>query len=77
MSGLKPISHKQLVARLRKLGFTGPYAGSKHLIMIQESKRLVLPNVHGADIGVALLARILKQAGISIEEWLNIERKQS
>jgi hypothetical protein len=30
-----------------------------------------IPNPHGADISVDLLARILRQAGISREEWLN------
>jgi hypothetical protein len=30
-----------------------------------------IPNPHGEDVSVDLLARILKQAGISREEWLN------
>ncbi len=29
-----------------------------------------VPNPHGEDIGVDLLKRILRQAGISEEEWL-------
>lgn len=73
MSGLKPISQKQLIARLRRFGYTGPYAGGKHLIMIRDTKRLAIPNVHGHDIGVALLSRILNQAAVSIEQWSDSE----
>lgn len=31
--------------------------------------RLILPNPHGGDIDISLLRRILRQAGISQEEW--------
>jgi hypothetical protein len=31
---------------------------------------LTIPNPHRRDIGVALLSRILRRAGISKEEWL-------
>jgi len=31
---------------------------------------LVLPNPHAGDIGVGLLVRILRQAGVTREEWL-------
>lgn len=69
MAELKPVSHRELVARLKRLGFEGPYAGGKHLLMVRGDLRLVLPNVHGADISVSLLSRILRQANISREKW--------
>jgi predicted RNA binding protein YcfA (HicA-like mRNA interferase family) len=69
MAGLKPVSHRELVSRLRRLGFEGPYSGGKHLLMVRRDVRLILPNVHSIDIGVALLTRILRQAGISREAW--------
>lgn len=31
---------------------------------------LTIPNPHKAEIGPALLSRILRQAGISRDEWL-------
>ncbi len=37
--------------------------------MIKENIRLTLPNPHRKEIGVELLKRILRQAGISDEEW--------
>lgn len=31
--------------------------------------RVFIPNPHGAEIGVGLLSKILRQAGVSREEW--------
>ncbi|WP_240307635.1 type II toxin-antitoxin system HicA family toxin [Thermus caldifontis] len=44
--------------------------GGRHQFMVRGSVRLVLPNPHRGEIGVDLLKRILKQAGIEEEEWL-------
>jgi predicted RNA binding protein YcfA (HicA-like mRNA interferase family) len=66
---LRPVSRRELVARLKALGFSGPYAGGRHQFMVRGSIRLVLPNPHRGEIGVELLKRILKQAGIEEEEW--------
>lgn len=41
---VKPVTHRELVSRLRKLGFEGPYSGGKHLFMIKEELRLTIPN---------------------------------
>jgi len=66
---MKPVSRKELIRRLKQLGFDGPFAGGKHSFLIRGSKRLILPNQHQGDVGVGLLNRILKQAGVSEEEW--------
>lgn len=58
------------MARLKALGFSGPYTGGRHRFMVRGSIRLVLPNPHRGEIGVDLLKRILRQAGIEEEEWL-------
>lgn len=69
MSGLSPISHRELVSRLSRAGFEGPFRGGKHRFMVREKRRVVLPNPHGEVIRVDLLVRILRQAGITHEEW--------
>ena len=69
MAKLSPISWAELVRRLRKLGFDGPYKGGKHPYMIKGNLVLTIPNPHKKEIGVDLLQRILKQAGISKGEW--------
>ncbi|MGC8967052.1 MAG: type II toxin-antitoxin system HicA family toxin [Thermus sp.] len=68
---LKPVSRRELVARLKALGFSGPYTGGRHQFMVRGSVRLVLPDPHRGEIGVDLLKRILRQAGIEEEEWLD------
>ena len=69
MSRLSPVTHVALVKRLREFGFEGPVAGGKHLYMTKGRLRLTIPNPHRREIGVALLARILKQAGVDPNDW--------
>ena len=70
MSRLTPVSWHKLVQRLRELGFEGPYAGGRHPQMRQGDVTVIIPNPHEGDIGVGLLRRLLRQAGVSREEWL-------
>ena len=70
MPKIKPVKRTELIRRLRKFGFEGPYVGGNHLFMLKYEIRLTLPNPHRREISVDLLSRILKQAGISREEWL-------
>jgi len=67
---LGPISRKDLVKRLRDLGWEGPFAGAKHQHMVKGSIQLTIPNPHRRDIGINLLKLVLKEAGISRAEWL-------
>lgn len=68
-SKLSPVSWIELVRRLRKLGFDGPYQGGKHPYMLKDNLVLTIPNLHRKEIGVDLLTRILKRAEITREEW--------
>ena len=70
---LTPVSRKEFVHRLRQSGFEGPYAGGRHEFMLRGERRLILPNPHRSVIGVALLARLLRQAGISRDEWFSVK----
>ena len=72
MPRLAPISRRELIRRLRELGFTGPYVGGRHEFMLREERRLILPNPHRGKISVDLLIRILRQAGITREEWVSL-----
>jgi predicted RNA binding protein YcfA (HicA-like mRNA interferase family) len=64
-----PISRRDLIQSLSRAGFTGPFPRAKHEIMLRGQTRLTIPNPRRGDIGRNLLARILRQAGISREEW--------
>jgi len=67
---LSPVSWAELVRKLRRLGFDGPHQVGKHPFMVRGNIRLPIPNPHRREVGVPLLSRILKRAGISKEEWL-------
>jgi predicted RNA binding protein YcfA (HicA-like mRNA interferase family) len=64
-----PLTRKELLRYLRQFGFEGPYSGGRHQFMIKGNLTIRIPNPHQADIGKELLARILRQAGITKEEW--------
>ena len=66
---LAPVSWEELVRRLRRLGFEGPYWGGRHPFMVRGDLVLVIPNPHRGDVGVELLRRILRRADISRDEW--------
>jgi hypothetical protein len=40
--------------------------------MIKEHLRVRIPNPHRGDIGKHLLRAVLREAGISVEEWEKI-----
>ncbi|MCK4617925.1 type II toxin-antitoxin system HicA family toxin [Candidatus Aerophobetes bacterium] len=69
-SKLSPVPWIELVRRLRKLGFEGPYRGGKHPYIVKGNLVLTIPDPHRKEIGVDLLIRILKQAAITRKEWL-------
>lgn len=66
---LRSISVRKLIQKFHTLGFVGPYAGGRHLFMERGSVRVRVPNPHGQDISKDLLAEILRQAGVTKEEW--------
>ena len=73
MARLTPVSWRELVSTLKAFGFQGPYQEGKHPYMVKGNLVLTLPNPHRREVSVDLLRRILRQAGISREEW--IERR--
>lgn len=66
-----PVSRRQLIDGFRALSFDGPFsgAGSHPEYMVRGTRKVKLPNPHRGDIGVELLSRILRQAGITRAEW--------
>ena len=64
-----PIPRRALIQGLLALGFTGPFSGGKHQFLVRGDRVLTIPNPHGQDIGVGLLARVLRQAGVTRAQW--------
>jgi len=69
MPAFAPIKRNNLIKALKQAGFEGPYAGGKHEFLVKGELRLILPNPHQGEISKDLLARILRQANISREQW--------
>lgn len=69
MPSLTPLPRRELVRKLRALGFDGPYPGGKHQWMGKGSVRVTVPNPHEGDIDPGLIRRLLHRAGISVDEW--------
>ena len=69
---LSPTTRVVLIRQLRRLGWEGPKTSKGHDYMVKGRRKVHIPNRHQRkDIGVPLLREILKQAGVSREEWLN------
>lgn len=65
-----PISRQELICALRASGFDDVlYSSGQHPFMFKGDLTLTVPNSHQDDIGRELLARILRQAGVSLAEW--------
>ena len=64
------ISRRALIRKFRALGYIGPFSGGKHQFMVKGRQKIRIPNPHGkAEIGVSLLKEVLRQAGITNEDW--------
>jgi predicted RNA binding protein YcfA (HicA-like mRNA interferase family) len=71
MPNLNPVSRRELVRKLKVLGFEGPFPGGKHQWMRRGGLRLTIPNPHRGAIDPGLIRRILRQAGFTLAEWLS------
>jgi predicted RNA binding protein YcfA (HicA-like mRNA interferase family) len=69
MPPFKPVKRKELIKALKEAGFDGPFTGGRHEFLVKGELRLILPNPHQSDISKDLLARILRQANLTREEW--------
>jgi predicted RNA binding protein YcfA (HicA-like mRNA interferase family) len=64
-----PLPRRELIRGLRALGFDGPLSGGRHQFMVRHDVVVTIPNPHRGDIGIGLLARVLRQAGVTRGEW--------
>jgi predicted RNA binding protein YcfA (HicA-like mRNA interferase family) len=71
MPKVPPCSRTELIRKLKKIGFDGPYAGGRHSYMKRGKFRLTVPNPHSGQIDSGLIKEILRQAAISEQDWLN------
>lgn len=66
---INPLTPREIVQKLHVLGFDGPYPGGNHQYMVKGTLRVRVPNPHGQSVSVGLIRKIIKQAGITQEQW--------
>ena len=59
MNGWTPCKRRDFIARLRALGFDGPYSGTRHQFMVHEQHRLSIPS--NAEFSVPQLRMMLRE----------------
>jgi predicted RNA binding protein YcfA (HicA-like mRNA interferase family) len=74
MPKLTPLKANEVMRKLRVLGYDGPIPGGRHVHMVHHGRKKVIPiPTHGnKDIGVGLLRKIIRDAGVTVEEWQNL-----
>ena len=76
MSRWAPCKRRDFINKIRKLGFEGPYAGTRHHFMVYKNHRLTIPS--NSEYSVPQLRMMIKEVEsiierqISIEEWNNL-----
>lgn len=74
MPKLSPLSSAQIIRKLRKFGFKGPIAGGRHSRMIHPERKLIIPIplYSGKDVSIGLIRAIIREVGITPQEWLEL-----
>jgi len=77
MSRWTPVKRSEFVRRVRKLGFEGPYSGTRHQFLVNGNHRLTVPS--NAEFSVPQLRLLLREVGamivrnVNLEEWEALE----
>lgn len=65
----RPLSRRELIKKLRRVGLSGPFSGARHQYMLCGKIKVFIPNPHGGDIGSKIIKRMLIDMHISDKEW--------
>lgn len=65
----RPINRRELIRKLVRAGFSGPFSGGKHQYMLRDKLKIFIPNPHGKDIGLKIIKRISVDINISNKEF--------
>ncbi len=76
MSRWVPCRRRLFIARLRELGFEGPYSGANHQFMVYERHRLAIPS--NDEYSVPRLRMMLREVEailgrtITVQDWTDL-----
>jgi len=70
---LRPVKAERLIRVLAEVGFKPVRRRGSHVILKRGDGRMTVVPVHGGEeIGRGLLSRVLKEAGLTREEYLEL-----
>ncbi|MBU1297888.1 MAG: type II toxin-antitoxin system HicA family toxin [Bacteroidetes bacterium] len=76
MSPWSPCKRRDFIRRLRKLGFDGPFVGTRHHFMVYKEHRLTIPS--NREYSIPQLRMMIQETEsilerkITVEEWNNL-----
>ncbi len=73
MDSIKPLPVKKVIKALEKIGFQRIRQKGSHLFMRHPDGRTTIITVHpGEDIGKGMIRKVINDAKITREEWLDL-----
>ena len=66
---LRPLRAREIIRRLERAGFVYRRQSGSHTRYVHPDSRGVTIPMHSGDVPVPVLRSILRQAGLSVENW--------
>jgi hypothetical protein len=70
MSPWKPCKRRDFIRKLRKLGFEGPYSGTRHQFVVFENHRLAIPS--NAEYSMPQLRIMIREVEEILDRKINL-----
>lgn len=70
MNRWTPCKRRDFIRRLRKLGFDGPYSGTRHQFMIYQNHRLSIPS--NSEYSVPQLRFMIREIEVILEREITM-----
>jgi hypothetical protein len=70
VSQWKPCKRRDFIKKLRKLGFEGPYSGTRHQFIVFGKYRLVIPS--NAEYSVPQLRMMIREVEEILDRKINV-----
>ena len=71
MSPWKPCKRRDFIKKLRKLGFKGPYSGTRHQFIVIENHRLAIPS--NAEYSMPQLRIMIREVEEILDRKINLD----
>ena len=72
MSQWSPCKRKDFIRRVSRLGFDGPFVGTRHLFMVYKEHRLTIPS--NREYSIPQLRMMLREIESILEREITMEK---